>query len=122
MSHSFGILVPGMATVSRKLLFALLALSADSMALITSPSSRLREDARRYAGISESYRNTESTPSNLHREASAVLMAVYHYTSGVPEKSVDDINRAIGYLSPLPVNVWESSLTAGIHGLLLRLG
>ncbi|GAD96307.1 hypothetical protein ANI_1_3042024 [Paecilomyces variotii No. 5] len=121
MSHSFGILVPRMATESRELLFALLALSADSMASMTPSSSRLRGDAERYAGISESYRNTESTTNNLHRVVAAVLVAIYHYSLRLSEKLMNDINRAIGFLSSLPVNLWKSCLTAGIYGLLLRL-
>lgn len=111
-----------MAMASRELLYALLALSAYSLASLDSSPSTLAADANKYVDISESYRNIEKATNNLHRPVAAVLRAVYHLSSRLSDTWMNKIDEEMESLSTVSTNPWEPVLMAAIYGLLLRIG
>ncbi|KAJ9251240.1 transcriptional regulator family: Fungal Specific TF [Paecilomyces variotii] len=121
MSHSFGILVSRMAMASRELLYALLALSAYSLASLDSSPSTLVADANKYVDISESYRNIEKATNNLHRPVAAVLRVVYHLSSRLSDTWMNKIDEEMESLSTVSTNPWEPVLMDAIYSLLLRI-
>ncbi|KAJ9301142.1 transcriptional regulator family: Fungal Specific TF [Paecilomyces variotii] len=120
MSHSFGILVSRMAMASRELLYALLAVSANSLASLDSSPSTFRSDANKYVDISGSYRNIENVTNNLHRTVAAVLRVVYHLSSRLSDTRMK-IDKEIESVVTVSTNPWEPVLMAAVYGLLLRI-
>lgn len=122
MSQSFGILVSQMAMESQELLYAVLALSACSLASVMTSKSRFQTEAEKYIALSESYLNTELVTNGPHKLLAAILRTIRQFLSRISDAWMNKFDVKIESLMDLSTKTQGSSLIASAYGCLLRMG